>query len=33
VLVADRVALVKTLAAREALDAAATAIAGCHCSR
>ena len=33
VLVADRVALVKTLAAREALDAAAAAIAGCHCSR
>ena len=32
VLVADRVALVKTLAARDALDAAAAAIAGCHCS-
>ena len=33
VLVADRVALAKTLAAREALDDAAAALAGCHCSR
>ena len=32
VLIADRVALLKTLAAREALDAAAAALAGCHCS-
>ncbi len=32
VLMADRVPLVKTLAARDALDDAAAAIAGCHCS-
>ena len=29
---ADRVPLLKTLAARDALDAAAAAIGGCHCS-
>jgi D-alanyl-D-alanine carboxypeptidase/D-alanyl-D-alanine-endopeptidase (penicillin-binding protein 4) len=32
VLMADRVRLPKTLAARDALDAAAAAIGGCHCS-
>jgi D-alanyl-D-alanine carboxypeptidase/D-alanyl-D-alanine-endopeptidase (penicillin-binding protein 4) len=32
VLVADRVPLAKTLAARDALDAAAAAIGGCRCS-
>ena len=31
-LVADRVALLKTVAARDALDDAAAALAGCHCS-
>ena len=31
-LVADRVALLKTLDARDALDDAAAALAGCHCS-
>ena len=32
VLMADRVPLLKTLAARDALDAAAAAIGGCRCS-
>ncbi len=32
VLMADRVPVPKTLAARDALDSAAAAIAGCHCS-
>jgi D-alanyl-D-alanine carboxypeptidase/D-alanyl-D-alanine-endopeptidase (penicillin-binding protein 4) len=32
VLMADRVGLLKTLAARDALDAAAAALGGCRCS-